>query len=73
MTSAFMDVSTIFILGKQRKVAEYYKKQERLLEGFSEMDTMAETGCFPGSLTEVDHPFTSLTFNLAKFLQRKPE
>ncbi|MED6188325.1 Metal tolerance protein 9 [Stylosanthes scabra] len=37
---------------KQRKVAEYYKKQEKLLEGFNEMDTMAETGFFPGSLTE---------------------
>ncbi|XP_054794784.1 metal tolerance protein 9-like [Prosopis cineraria] len=37
---------------KQRKVAEYYKKQKRLLEGFSEMDTMTETGFFPGSLTE---------------------
>ena len=43
-----------FVLGKQRKVAEYYKKQERLLEGFNEMDTMTETGLFPGSLTEVD-------------------
>ncbi|KAL5141766.1 Metal tolerance protein 6 [Glycine soja] len=37
---------------KQRKVAEYYKKQERLLEGYNDMDTMTETGCFPGSLTE---------------------
>ncbi|XP_027340185.1 metal tolerance protein 10-like isoform X2 [Abrus precatorius] len=37
---------------KQRKVAEYYKKQERLLEGFSEMETVTETGGFPGSLTE---------------------
>ncbi|XP_028773331.1 zinc transporter 1 isoform X3 [Neltuma alba] len=37
---------------KQRKVAEYYKNQERLLEGFNEMDTMNETGFFPGSLTE---------------------
>lgn len=37
---------------KQRKVAEYYKKQERLLEGFTEMETMTETGFFPGSLTE---------------------
>ncbi|KAL2331006.1 hypothetical protein Fmac_018587 [Flemingia macrophylla] len=37
---------------KQRKVAEYYKKQERLLEGFSEMETMAESGGFPGALTE---------------------
>lgn len=37
---------------KQYKVAEYYKKQERLLEGFNEMDTMTELGCAPGSLTE---------------------
>ncbi|XP_061363434.1 metal tolerance protein 9-like [Gastrolobium bilobum] len=37
---------------KQRKVAEYYKKQERLLEGYNDMDTMTETGLFPGSLTE---------------------
>ena len=37
---------------KQRRVAEYYKKQERLLEGFNEMETMHETGFFPGSLTE---------------------
>ncbi|KAK4253550.1 hypothetical protein QN277_010209 [Acacia crassicarpa] len=37
---------------KQRKVAEYYKKQERLLEGFNEIDTMNEMGFFPGSLTE---------------------
>ncbi|ESR35506.1 metal tolerance protein 10 [Citrus sinensis] len=37
---------------KQRKVSEYYKKQERLLEGFNEMETMAEKGCWPGSLTE---------------------
>ncbi|KAK1576379.1 hypothetical protein Q3G72_013383 [Acer saccharum] len=37
---------------KQRKVSEYYKKQERLLEGFNEIDTMTETGCWPGSLTK---------------------
>ncbi|KAK3220982.1 hypothetical protein Dsin_014952 [Dipteronia sinensis] len=37
---------------KQRKVSEYYKKQERLLEGFNEMETMTETGYCPGSLTE---------------------
>lgn len=39
--------------GKRCKVADYYKKQERLLEGFSEMETMAENGFAPGSLTEV--------------------
>ncbi|BAT93143.1 Metal tolerance protein [Vigna angularis] len=37
---------------KQRKVAEYYKQQESLLEGFTEMETMTETGGFPGALTE---------------------
>ncbi|XP_055801392.1 metal tolerance protein 9-like [Solanum dulcamara] len=36
----------------QRKVAEYYKKQERLLEGFNEMDTINECGYLPGNLTE---------------------
>ncbi|XP_062093094.1 metal tolerance protein 9-like [Humulus lupulus] len=38
--------------GKQYKVAEYYKQQERLLEGFNEMEIMTEMGCFPESLTE---------------------
>ncbi|KAE8124508.1 hypothetical protein FH972_019386 [Carpinus fangiana] len=37
---------------KRNKVADYYKKQERLIEGFNEMETMIETGCLPGSLTE---------------------
>ncbi|KAA8527203.1 hypothetical protein F0562_008568 [Nyssa sinensis] len=37
---------------KQGKIAEYYKKQERLLEGFNEMETIHESGCLPGSLTE---------------------
>jgi len=34
-------------------VAEYYKQQERLLEGFTEMETITETGGFPGALSEV--------------------
>ncbi|CAK7326052.1 unnamed protein product [Dovyalis caffra] len=37
---------------KQRKVSEYYKKQERLLEGYNEMEDMTESGCFPGNPTE---------------------
>ncbi|PQQ04073.1 metal tolerance protein 9-like [Prunus yedoensis var. nudiflora] len=37
---------------RQYKVEEYYKQQERLLEGFTEMETMTEEGCLPGSLTE---------------------
>ncbi|KAI3414921.1 uncharacterized protein J3R85_015724 [Psidium guajava] len=37
---------------KERKIAEYYQKQESLLEGYNEMEAMTESGCFPGSLTE---------------------
>ncbi|CAA0815482.1 Metal tolerance protein 10 [Striga hermonthica] len=37
---------------KQRKISEYYKKQERLLEGFNEMETIHESGCLPDALTE---------------------
>ncbi|KAK9065519.1 hypothetical protein SSX86_014920 [Deinandra increscens subsp. villosa] len=37
---------------KHGKVREYYKKQERLLEGFNEMETINESGCLPESLTE---------------------
>ncbi|KAL4579642.1 hypothetical protein LXL04_015797 [Taraxacum kok-saghyz] len=37
---------------KHGKVQEYYKKQERLLEGFTEMETINESGCLPGALTE---------------------
>jgi len=55
------------LVGKQGKVAEYYKKQERLLEGFNEMESINESGCFPGSLTEVDCSFNVLIF-LPKFI-----
>ncbi|XP_044467863.1 metal tolerance protein 9-like [Mangifera indica] len=37
---------------KQKKVSEYYKKQERLLEGYGDMDIMTEKGSWPESLTE---------------------
>ncbi|RZB97218.1 Metal tolerance protein 9 [Glycine soja] len=40
-------------LSKQLKVAEYSKKQESLLEGLNEMETMTETCGLPGTLTEV--------------------
>ncbi|KAK9077663.1 hypothetical protein SSX86_006000 [Deinandra increscens subsp. villosa] len=50
----FSGFSRIFrrIPRKHGKVREYYKKQERLLEGFSEMETINESGCLPESLTE---------------------
>ncbi|KAK3428442.1 hypothetical protein EUGRSUZ_F04469 [Eucalyptus grandis] len=38
--------------GKERKIAEYYEKQESLLEGYNEMEAMTDSDCFPGSLTE---------------------
>jgi hypothetical protein len=47
-------------------VADYYKKQERLLEGFNEIETMHETGFFPGGLTEVGCSYIALfTYNLS--------
>ncbi|KAF5728123.1 metal tolerance protein 10 [Tripterygium wilfordii] len=41
-----------FLSGKEHKVSEYYKKQKRLLEGFNEMETMTDSGCLHGNLTE---------------------
>ncbi|CAH8321391.1 unnamed protein product [Eruca vesicaria subsp. sativa] len=37
---------------KERKISEYYKKQERLLEGFNEMETIHGTGFASGAPTE---------------------
>ncbi|KAD4178710.1 hypothetical protein R6Q59_022330 [Mikania micrantha] len=45
---------------KYGKVREYYKKQEQLLDGFNEMETINDPGCLPDSLTEDE------TKNLAK-------
>ncbi|KAG9438997.1 hypothetical protein H6P81_019162 [Aristolochia fimbriata] len=39
-------------LRRKAKIAKYYRRQEKLLEGFSEMETMMELGCVPGALTE---------------------
>nr|POF14386.1 metal tolerance protein 10 [Quercus suber] len=47
--------SLLHLPSKRNKVADYYEKQERLLEGFVEMETVTETGCIPGSLTETHH------------------
>ncbi|URE25483.1 Metal tolerance protein [Musa troglodytarum] len=38
--------------GKHRKIAKYYKKQGNLLQGFSEMETIAELGCLAGAPTQ---------------------
>ncbi|KAJ8490838.1 hypothetical protein OPV22_012559 [Ensete ventricosum] len=37
---------------KHRKIASYYKKQGNLLQGFSEMETIAELGCLTGAPTQ---------------------
>ncbi|GAA0171658.1 transporter [Lithospermum erythrorhizon] len=37
---------------KQGKIADYYRKQERLVEGYTEMDSMNESSCLPGGLTQ---------------------
>ncbi|KAF4389001.1 hypothetical protein F8388_026730 [Cannabis sativa] len=39
-------------LRRQRKIAEYYKRQVKLLEGFDEVDSFTELGTLPGTLTE---------------------
>ncbi|KAI9161547.1 hypothetical protein LWI28_018509 [Acer negundo] len=39
-------------LRKQRKLAGYYKRQEKLLKGYNEVDTFTELGVLPGTLTE---------------------
>ncbi|XP_058072128.1 metal tolerance protein 10-like [Magnolia sinica] len=41
-------------LRRKGKVARYYKKQEKLLEGFNEMETFTELGCLAGAPTEDD-------------------
>ncbi|GKB46293.1 metal tolerance protein 9-like protein [Tanacetum coccineum] len=37
---------------KHGKVRDYYKKQERLLEGFNEMETINQSGYLPDTLTD---------------------
>ncbi|KAH0854378.1 hypothetical protein HID58_073722 [Brassica napus] len=46
------DSNIIFCGEKERKVSEYYKKQEKLLEGFNEMETINETGFVSGAPSE---------------------
>ncbi|XP_050233892.1 metal tolerance protein 10-like [Mercurialis annua] len=36
----------------QKKIAEYYERQENLLKEFSQVDSFTELGTLPGSLTE---------------------
>lgn len=38
-------------LKRQKKLAEYYKRQERLLKGYQEVDSYTDLGTVPGNLT----------------------
>lgn len=42
-------------LGKQSRIAKYYKNQEKLLKDFSDMESIHELGCLAGAPTEVIH------------------
>ncbi|KAJ6726762.1 EFFLUX PROTEIN/ ZINC TRANSPORTER putative-RELATED [Salix purpurea] len=39
-------------LRRQKKISEYYRRQEKLVEGFHEVDSFIELGILPGSLSE---------------------
>lgn len=51
--SYLLIIFKVYLSGRQRKIAEYYKKQVKLLKGFDEVDSFAELGILPGTLTEV--------------------
>ena len=48
----FGGIRRLYTPRKNYRVEQYYKQQGRLLEGYSEMETMTEEGWLPGSLTE---------------------
>lgn len=50
--SGFGVAKLVKTIRKQKKLADYYKKQGKLLEGFNEVDAFTELGVLPGSLTE---------------------
>ena len=60
----------VLTAGKQSEVADYYKKQERLLVEYTEMEAMSEIGFAPESLTEVGcsaknfHIFLVIFYNI---------
>ncbi|OVA05557.1 Cation efflux protein [Macleaya cordata] len=50
--SSFGFLDFLRTIKKQSEIAEYYKRQEKLLKGFNEMETVTETAGLPGTLTE---------------------
>ena len=55
-------------VGKRRKVNDYYEKQKRLLEGYTEVETMIETGCASGNPVEVGYSAPPSPQNIHIFL-----
>ncbi|KAK9156229.1 hypothetical protein Sjap_003709 [Stephania japonica] len=47
---SFTDILTT--IRKKGQISEYYKNQEKLLQGFNEMETFIELGSLPGTQTE---------------------
>ncbi|KAI3948484.1 hypothetical protein MKW98_019234 [Papaver atlanticum] len=50
-TSPFGLCDLLRTIRKQSDIADYYKRQEKLLQGFNEMEAVND-GCLPGALTE---------------------
>lgn len=46
-------LSLLVRLERQRQIAEYYNRQEKLLESFNEVDSFSELGILPDALTKV--------------------
>lgn len=44
----FLLFGFVFLLGQEDNIAEYYQQQVEVLEGFTEMDALAERGFIPG-------------------------
>jgi Cation efflux family len=51
---------SLIFSGKQRKIAKYYKQQESLLQGFTEMENIHELGYLDGTPTDVPFYFIFL-------------
>ena len=52
--------SLFCLLGQEDNIAEYYQQQVEVLEGFPEMDALAERGFIPG-MSKVSIPFSPLS------------
>ncbi|XP_057737369.1 metal tolerance protein 9-like [Arachis stenosperma] len=45
-------LSLLLALRRQKKLAEYYKRQERLLKGYQEVDSFTDLGILPSQMTK---------------------